>query len=101
MLDRDEQNKLIAAALDAEEPAAFGIIFDLFTGIRLGELCELRWENSQWNRRPHPRPPDLRKVSAERIFHRAEVVAHRAEVRHDVVAVALTFGESSGYLKCK
>ena len=47
VLDRDEQNKLIAAALDAEEPAAFGIIFDLFTGIRLGELCGLRWENVQ------------------------------------------------------
>ena len=47
VLDRDEQSKLIAAALDAEEPAAFGIIFDLFTGIRLGELCGLRWENVQ------------------------------------------------------
>ena len=47
VLDRDEQNKLIATALDAEEPAAFGIIFDLFTGIRLGELCGLRWENVQ------------------------------------------------------
>ena len=47
VLDRDEQNKLIVAALDAEEPAAFGIIFDLFTGIRLGELCGLRWENVQ------------------------------------------------------
>lgn len=47
VLDREEQNKLIAAALDAEEPAAFGIIFDLFTGIRLGKLCGLRWENVQ------------------------------------------------------
>ena len=29
----------------APEPAAFGIVFDLFTGLRLGELCGLRWEN--------------------------------------------------------
>ena len=29
----------------APEPAAFGIIFDMFTGLRLGKLCGLRWEN--------------------------------------------------------
>ena len=47
VLDREEQDKLIAAARSAEEPAAFGIVFDLFTGIRIGELCGLRWENVQ------------------------------------------------------
>lgn len=45
VLDRSEQNRLILAARQAPEPAAFGIIFDLFTGLRLGELCALRWEN--------------------------------------------------------
>ena len=47
VLNRDEQDKLERAAKYAEEPAAFGIIFDLFTGIRLGELCGLRWCNVQ------------------------------------------------------
>ena len=51
VLDREEQDKLIAAARSAEEPAAFGIVFDLFTGIRLGELCGLRWENVQLDER--------------------------------------------------
>ena len=45
VLTRDEQNRLIEAVKRAPEPAAFGIIFDLFTGLRLGELCGLRWEN--------------------------------------------------------
>ena len=45
VLDREEQRRLIMAARMAPEPAAFGIIFDLFTGIRIGELCGLRWEN--------------------------------------------------------
>ena len=45
VLTRNEQNRLIAAAKRAPEPAAFGIIFDLFTGLRIGELCGLRWEN--------------------------------------------------------
>lgn len=45
VLDKEEQNRLILAARQAPEPAAFGIIFDLFTGLRLGELCALRWQN--------------------------------------------------------
>jgi len=45
VLDREEQTRLILAARRAPEPAAFGIIFDLFTGLRIGELCGLRWEN--------------------------------------------------------
>lgn len=45
VLDRQEQERLIMAARKAPEPAAFGIIFDLFTGLRVGELCALRWEN--------------------------------------------------------
>ena len=51
VLSREEQERLIAAAKCAEEAAAFGIIFDLFTGIRLGELCGLRWENVQMKER--------------------------------------------------
>ena len=42
VLSREEQDRLIRAA---PEPAAFGVIFDLFTGLRLGELCGLRWQN--------------------------------------------------------
>lgn len=45
VLSREEQQRLMAAARMAPEPAAFGIIFDMFTGLRLGELCGLRWEN--------------------------------------------------------
>ena len=45
VLTRDEERRLITAARMAPEPAAFAIIFDLFTGLRIGELCGLRWEN--------------------------------------------------------
>ena len=43
VLSRDEEQRLITAARMAPEPAAFGIIFDLFTGLRIGELCGLRF----------------------------------------------------------
>lgn len=45
VLTREEQDRLIWAAQRAPEPAAFGIIFDLFTGLRIGELCALQWKN--------------------------------------------------------
>ena len=45
VLSRGEQERLIMAARLAPDLGAFGIIFDLFTGVRLGELCGLRWEN--------------------------------------------------------
>ena len=45
VLSLSEQNRLIWAAKAMPEPAAFGIIFTLFTGVRIGELCGLRWEN--------------------------------------------------------
>ena len=45
VLSQIEQNRLVWAAKAMPEPAAFGIIFTLFTGVRIGELCGLRWEN--------------------------------------------------------
>lgn len=45
VLSQIEQNRLIWAAKAMPEPAAFGIIFTLFTGVRIGELCGLRWKN--------------------------------------------------------
>ena len=45
VLSREEQTRLIHAAQMSPEPSAFGVIFDLFTGLRLGEVCGLRWEN--------------------------------------------------------
>lgn len=44
-MSREEQDRLIRAARQTPEPTAFGVIFDPFTGLRLGELCGLRWQN--------------------------------------------------------
>ena len=51
VLTREEQDRLITATRFAPEPAAFGIVFDIFTGLRLGELCGLRWANVDMERK--------------------------------------------------
>lgn len=42
---RMEQRKLLNTITNTDEPYAFGIFLCLATGIRIGELCALKWEN--------------------------------------------------------
>lgn len=44
VLSRNEQAKLIAYLLDDIDTCKFGVLLTLFTGIRIGELCALRWD---------------------------------------------------------
>lgn len=43
-----EQRSLEAAAMQAQDQRALGIILCLYTGIRLGELCALTWSDIDW-----------------------------------------------------
>lgn len=45
VLSRQEQSRLIQFLLTDMDPCKFGVLLALFTGIRIGELCALRWEN--------------------------------------------------------
>lgn len=45
VLTRSEQTKFVRFLLDQMDPCKFGILLALLTGIRIGELCALRWEN--------------------------------------------------------
>ena len=46
---RQEQQKLMVALKYTDEQYAFGIFLCLTTGIRVGELCGLQWENIDLN----------------------------------------------------
>ena len=45
VLTKAEQEKLLIAITNTDEPYAFGIFLCLSTGIRIGELCALTWDN--------------------------------------------------------
>ncbi|MCI8282432.1 MAG: site-specific integrase [Lachnospiraceae bacterium] len=45
ILTEDIRTKLEKLLLDSEDTTSLGILFTLFTGIRIGELCGLRWED--------------------------------------------------------
>ena len=45
VLTMDEQKKFVSYLLDEMDECKFGILLSLFTGMRIGELCALRWEN--------------------------------------------------------
>lgn len=50
ILETDEQIKLQTAARNSPEPQAFGIIFTLSTGVRLGELLGLKQSDLNYQR---------------------------------------------------
>ncbi len=45
VLSTQEQKNLTAVLLDETDLSKLGILLSLYTGIRIGELCALRWEN--------------------------------------------------------
>lgn len=45
VLSRDEQEKLVDVLTNDMDRYKFGILLALTTGMRIGELCALRWEN--------------------------------------------------------
>lgn len=45
VLTREEQTKFVRFLLEDMDACKFGILLALLTGIRIGELCALRWEN--------------------------------------------------------
>ena len=45
VLSKEEQKRLEKAIFESENRYDIGILICLYTGIRIGELCALRWEN--------------------------------------------------------
>jgi len=50
-LSVDEQRRVEAAAMAAKPPFGIGIILAFYTGIRVGELCGLMWEDVDFERK--------------------------------------------------
>lgn len=45
VLTQAEQNALISVLMDDMDLYKFGVFLSLYTGIRIGELCALQWED--------------------------------------------------------
>lgn len=45
VLDKGEQEALLAILLHNTDLRKFGVLLCLYTGIRIGEICALKWEN--------------------------------------------------------
>jgi integrase len=50
ILTAENRVKIEAKALNSEDTISLGIIFSLFTGVRIGELCGLKWEDIDFDK---------------------------------------------------
>lgn len=72
ILSDDSRKKMESQLINSEDPISLGIIFTLFTGIRIGELCGLRWGDIDFKtsvvtiRRTVIRIPDLDPAASKK-----------------------------------
>lgn len=45
ILNREEQDIFVQYLLNDPDPCKFGVLFSLLTGLRIGEICALKWRN--------------------------------------------------------
>lgn len=45
VLTRSEQTRLEKALLNSDEPVCLGVLLTLYSGLRIGELCALQWDD--------------------------------------------------------
>ena len=55
VLSREEQARFVSYLLEDMDSCKFGVLLTLFTGIRIGELCALRWSNLSVKEHPYRR----------------------------------------------
>ena len=53
VLTQAEQDALISVLMDNMDLYKFGVFLSLYTGIRIGELCALQWEDFNFTRTTH------------------------------------------------
>lgn len=90
MTDNDRV-KLEQQLLDSEDTTSLGIIFTLFTGVRIGELCGLRWGDIDFNNatvniaRTIERISDLEPLSS----HKTKVIISEPKTESSIRTIPL------------
>lgn len=90
MTDND-RTKLEQQLFDSEDTTSLGIIFTLFTGVRIGELCGLRWGDIDFNNstvsiaRTIERISDLEPLSS----HKTKVIISEPKTESSIRTIPL------------
>ena len=51
VLSREEQKQLVKCLLDKTDEYKFGILLALSTGMRIGEICALKWKDISFEKK--------------------------------------------------
>ena len=74
VLTRQEQTRLVEYLLSDDDLCKFGTLLVLLTGLRIGELCALRWENISLCERTLTVTATMQRISADGSGGKTKVV---------------------------
>lgn len=83
ILTFQEQQKLEQALFQENSPVSFGILISLYLGLRIGEVCALRWEDFDMEngllhvQRSMQRIPNLEKSAADASAAKTKIVVDK------------------------
>lgn len=90
VLTREEQSKLTAYLLRDLDPRKFGVLLALWTGLRLGEACALKWRDISASERTVTVSGTMARLPSERGERRTEVVIGTPKTADSARVIPLT-----------
>lgn len=86
-----EQRRIERAVIDLGEDAYLGITLCLYTGLRVGELCALRWRNVNFERRTLTVAATLQRIQSTKPSHsKTEIIIDAPKSRRSFRTLPLT-----------
>lgn len=74
ILDNSQQKILEKYLIHAKDNTSFGIMLTLYTGLRIGELCALKWEDIDLKKRTLTVRHTLQRISSPREHDKTQLV---------------------------
>ncbi len=98
VLNNDEQEKLTAFLLKDTDCMKFGILLSLITGLRIGEICALKWENISFSEATLKIDATMQRIKSEDGQSKTKILISRPKSDTSARIIPLT---QTALLLCK
>lgn len=92
VLGLDEQNRLVKTLTHEMDLSKFGVLLALYTGIRIGELCALKWEDISLSQATLKIRKTLQRIQSteDKAVHKTKVIITEPKSQCSIREIPLT-----------